>query len=56
MASDRKAPYKKNGGKENCILYYENLPSTVRSFSVPSSFLSSLFFNFPGASAIGIEE
>jgi hypothetical protein len=42
--------------KKNCILYYENLPSTVFSFSVPSSFLSSLFFNFPGASAIGNEE
>ena len=42
--------------KKNCILYYENLPSTVLSFSVPSSFLSSLFFNFPGASAIGNEE
>jgi hypothetical protein len=38
------------------IQYKRNLLSTVFSFSVPSSFLSSLFLSLPGASAIGKDE
>jgi hypothetical protein len=38
------------------IQHNRNLLSTVFSFSVPSSFLSSLFLSLPGASAIGKDE
>lgn len=37
------------------LLQYEVMSHATFSLSVPISFLSSLFFSFPGASAMGKE-